>query len=347
LNPIFTIKYLKEPSIPAYKTIVKYINVNKKIMSLKDLFLQIDDEVKSVISSDFKIQVTETNYVPNFDDPNITYDNLDTNTKKCKLLESCVLYVDIRDSTKISADKRPATLAKIYSSFVKSMISASTHFGGYVRNIIGDRVMVVFDKNNCFKTAVDTAILMNSISQHILNKRIKDIDFRCGIGIDYGKMLITKAGKIKRGAETEFYRSLVWLGKPANVASKLTDIANKTTTTYSSVITQGNYYKYLNEWLWMDKSYEQFIDDLTPTDSRNLKHKDENFSTFHKKILGPYRNTPSPILMTEAVYNGLKRNFPNEDSVKNNWWKQQSLNVKDYDGKVFGGDVIFTEVYKI
>ncbi len=315
-------------------------------MSLKDFFKEIDLEVGAVVSNDFQIEVTETDYVPSFDDPNITYDNLDNKVKKCKRLESCVLYVDMRDSTKISAAKRPATLAKIYSSFVRSMIAAARYYEGHVRNIIGDRVMVVFDKEHCFEKAIDTAILMNSISKHILNKRIRDIDFRCGIGIDYGKMLIAKAGAVRRGTEKEFYRSLVWLGKPANVASRLTDIANKTTTTVTEKICQGNHYPLTNKWSWLNKTYEQFIDDLEPTYSRYLKHKDNYFSSFFKTS-STYNYTPSPILMTEAVFSGLKRENSNRPSIINNWWKEQSLNVRDYDGKIFGGDIIFTAVQEI
>ena len=316
-------------------------------MGLEDFFSDIDSQVETVLSSDFKIQVVDTDYVPNFDDSEITYDNLDEETKKCKRLESCVLYIDMRDSTKISAEKRPVTLAKLYSSFVKSMIASARYYGGHVRNIIGDRVMVVFDKEDCFKKAVDTAILMNSVSKHILNKQIRDIDFKCGIGIDYGKMLIAKAGAIRRGAETEFYRSLVWLGKPANVASKLTDIANKSTVSYIPGIYQGNHYKYINNWMWLYKTYDEFIDDLEVTYSRNLRHKDEHFCSFFKTTLGPYTTSTSPILMTQSVYEGLKKSHPMDKGIQEGWWTKQSVSVKGYDGTIFGGDVIFTAVKDI
>jgi hypothetical protein len=226
------------------------------------------------------------------------------------------------------------------------MIAAARYYEGHVRNIIGDRVMVVFDKEDCFEKAIDTAILMNTISKHILNKRIRDIDFRCGIGIDYGKMLIAKAGAVRRGAEKEFYRSLVWLGKPANVASRLTDIANKTTTTVTEKVYQGNYYPLTDKWSWLSKTYKQFVDDLEPTYSRYLKHKDNYFNSFFK-ISSNYNYAPSPILMTEAVFSGLKRENSNRQSIINNWWKEQAINVRDYDGKVFGGDIIFTAVQEI
>ena len=317
-------------------------------MSLKEFLEEIDAQVAAVVASDFEVEITETRFVPNFDYPNITYDNLDNQLKKCKRLESCVLYVDMRDSSKISAEKRPKTLAKIYSSFVKSMIAAGLYYQGHVRNIIGDRVMIVFDQEDCFKKAVDTAILMNSISKHILNKRIKDIEFRCGIGIDYGQMLIAKAGAIRKGAETEFYRSLVWLGRPANIASRLTDIANKTESYTIPGVKQGNYYPYLTDkWLWLDKTHEQFIDELQSTYTRNLTHKDEYFCTFYKTTLGPYSNSHSPILMTEDVYNGLKRQHPDAESIKEGWWSKKSVHIRDYSGNVYGGDVIFTAVKEL
>jgi adenylate cyclase len=315
-------------------------------VALKDFLRDLDDSVKVVTSSDFEVEIIETNFVPSLSDTNITYDNLDTKKKKCKLLESCVLYVDIRNSAKISAERQPKTLAKMYSSFVRCMISCARYYGGHVRNIIGDRVMVVFDKEKCFESAISTAILMNSVCKHILNKRITSFEFSAGIGIDYGKMLITKSGAIRQGDEKEFYRSLVWLGKPANIASRLTDLANKTEFYFVPAIHQGNYYPYIKDWHWQSKSYEQFIDDLETTNSRMLKHKDEHFNTFFKTTM-PHSQSHSPILMTKAVYDGFAKSNPNADSVKNGWWSKKVLNVRDYDGDIYGGDVIYTEVHDL
>lgn len=249
-------------------------------MSLRDFLINIDEEIETVFSTDFDIEITETNSVPTFDDSLITFDNLDEQVKRCKILESCVLYIDIRNSSSISVSKNPTTLARIYSTFVRSMIASAGYYNGYVRNIIGDRVMVVFDNKDCFTNAVNTAILMNTVSKHLINKHVSNIDFKCGIGIDYGKMLIVKAGAVKRGAETEFYRSLVWLGRPANVASKLTDLANKKKVTFSDGICEGYYYSALKEWGWYDITVEQFIDKLETTSSQYIKHKERAYPGF-------------------------------------------------------------------
>lgn len=315
-------------------------------MALKDFLKDLDDSVKVVTSSDFEVEIIETEFVPSFSDASITYDNLDTKKKKCKLLESCVLYVDIRSSAKISAERQPKTLAKMYSSFVRTMIACARYYGGHVRNIVGDRVMVVFDKAKCFENAIDTAILMNSVCKHILNKRISSFEFRAGIGIDYGKMLITKSGAIRQGDEKEFYRSLVWLGKPANTASRLTDLAHKTEIYTIPAIHQGNYYPYIKDWHWQSKPYEQFVDDLEPTSSRMLKHKDEHFNTFFKTTMS-HSETHSPILFTKSVFDGFKKARPNADSIKNGWWSKRNLDVRDYDGDIYGGDVIFSVVEEL
>lgn len=312
-------------------------------MALKDFLKDLDDSVKVVTSSDFEVEIIETEFVPSFSDASITYDNLDTKKKKCKRLESCVLYVDIRSSAKISAERQPKTLAKMYSSFVRTMIACARYYGGHVRNIVGDRVMVVFDKEKCFENAIDTAILMNSVCKHILNKRISSFDFRAGIGIDYGKMLITKSGAIRQGDEKEFYRSLVWLGKPANTASRLTDLAHKTENYTIPAIHQGNYYPNIKDWHWQSKPYEQFIDDLEATGSRMLKHKDQHFYTFFKTTMF-HSETHSPILFTKSVFDGFKKARSNADSITNSWWSKKNLDVRDYDGDIYGGDVIFSAV---
>jgi adenylate cyclase len=320
-------------------------------MSLKDFFQKIDEEVSTVNSSDFDVEIIETKFVPSFDDPNITFDNLDTKKKKCKRLESCVLYIDIRNSAKISAERKPKTLAKMYSSFVRSMLSCARYYGGHVRNIIGDRVMVVFDADKCFTNAVNTAVLMNSVSKYILNKHIKSFTFEAGIGIDYGKMLITKSGAIRQGKEKEFYRSLVWLGKPANIASRLTDIANKTENHYVDGVSEMHCFGSgldVSHYHWFDYSVDSFLKErITVEHPGKIKHIDSSFRLFNQKKLGPYKETHSPILMTEAVYKGFKSENPTDNIVKNNLITEKTIYVKDYGGKTYGGNVIFPGVKDI
>ena len=235
----------------------------------------------------------------------------------------------------------------MYSSFIKSMISCARYYNGHVRNVIGDRVMVVFDKKDCFKNSVNTAILMNSVCKFVINKRIKNFTFSTGIGIDFGKMLITKAGTTRHGSEKEFYRSLVWLGKPANIASKLTDLANKTNTFYIKGVNQGFHYPLTNEFLWVGTTMDDFLRSLETTYTNHLKHVNDYFFTFLPTDLGPYTTDYKPIMMTSAVYNGFKREAPNDNSLEKGLWSKCDINIKDYSGDIYGGNVVFTDVYNV
>jgi adenylate cyclase len=196
-------------------------------MPLDHLRSELSDEVSSILDSEFSITITETASVPHSGDATITFPNLDAATQGAKLIKTCVLYIDMRRSTDLNFSHRPHTVAKLYSAFVRAMTRTARYYGGHVRGIIGDRVMVLFDANRCFENAVNCAIAMNTISEHIINKHFKANEVKFGIGVDYGKMLATKTGIRRHGEEQGNYRNLVWLGRPANVASKLTDVANK------------------------------------------------------------------------------------------------------------------------
>jgi hypothetical protein len=39
---------------------------------------------------------------------------------------------------------------------------------------------------------------MNTIAHKIVNRHVNALDSKCGIGIDYGTMLVTKAGANRR-----------------------------------------------------------------------------------------------------------------------------------------------------
>lgn len=144
-----------------------------------------------------------------------------------KVLKSCVLFVDIRDSVKKNKEYCNQTLAKIYSSFIYGVLRFATLYHGHVRNIIGDRVMIVFEQDDCCDNALNCA---NGI-MYFIRDIMGDIDpgnnFDCGIGIHYGEMYIIKVGMSIPGPENTEYKNMVWIGEPANLASRLTDKAGK------------------------------------------------------------------------------------------------------------------------
>lgn len=309
-------------------------------MALKDLKNDIDEEVSAILASDFKIDVARTSGVPHFADSAITFPNLDLKYQGTKLLETTVLYIDMRRSTQLSFQHRPETVAKLYSAFVRAMTRAAANFGGEVRGIIGDRVMVIFDQDKCFSNAADTAFLMNSVCQYIINRRFQHNEVEFGIGIDYGRMLATKTGIRRRGGEQQPYRALVWLGRPANVASKLTDNANKPEETIELTrvnvcLNRGTGPFWIYEWPGeFVKSFSKNLYGPGMFRPGFVEHRYEMF----KDTVRP--KTP-PILMTEAVYNGLKRERPQSNEFKDGWLKTIGLKIPEYSGTIYGCDAIF------
>jgi class 3 adenylate cyclase len=315
-------------------------------VNLKDLLQEINDEVKIITASDFNIEIIETKYVPNTDDKALTFENFDTKTKKCKMIETCVLYIDIRKSTELSNQHQATTLSKLYSAFTKSMVKASRQFGGHVRNIIGDRVMVIFDSDNCFTNAVNTAILLNTVAHHILNKHFKNNEVKCGIGIDYGKMLVTKVGTIKKNIENQEYKYLTWLGKPANIASKLTDNANKSIVKFEDYIKVAYHYRITNQFSYENMPIGVFIDKLETQFNQYLKYPNEYFS-FFVKYPEKFEKKTQPILITERVYSEYKKTNPLAKSIKEGWWTKQDIQVSEYKGNIYGADIIYIDINEV
>ena len=334
-------------------------------MALLDLLQGIKGDITDIINMDFELTNTQGDYVPSHEDPGLTFEP--GRTKKAKTIETCVLYADIRNSTMLSKTHSRKEMAKLYTAFVKSALTIAEYHGGVIRNIIGDRVMVVFPQNDCFKNAVNTAISINTVSTHIIAKLFPTLNFKCGIGIDYGEKLVVKAGIPKQDKERANYKNLIWISDSANIASKLTDLANKEmvktmfTVTYHPVNPKKFYYPDLlgspwipvsdllggsaamkqnpNEPLYLtsqetkDITAEEFVERFDMLDGGSYffsNGKLLRFKKYDKKI------TPSPILITEKVFDEYKKLDPSADAFVKGWWKVQDVTIKEYSGKVYG-----------
>lgn len=207
-------------------------------MGLKDFISDVRNMIDDVHTKGFTYNTSSK--VPSLSDSDLTYESGDA--KKGKCIETCVLFVDIRNSVELTRKHYTETMGRIYTAFTKGVLNAAREHNGYVRNIIGDRVMVVFPISNCIINAVNCAITINHISQ-MINRIFSNVDFHCGIGIDYGEMRVIKVGIERKGDENAENKGLVWVGKPANLASRLTDFAGKTVEDEFYNVT-GEFYHY-------------------------------------------------------------------------------------------------------
>jgi len=314
------------------------------MVNFLELQRDISEEISTILASNFSIDVVKTNYVPHSDDRSITFPNLDKKIQGTKFIETTVLYVDMRRSTELSMKHRRHTVAKLYSAFVRGMTRCAAAFDGEVRGIIGDRVMILFNSENCFENAVDTAILINSVCQYILNRHFTHNEVKFGIGIDYGTMLATKTGIAKRGSAQQSYKSLVWLGRPANIASKLTDNANKPAK-YSQILKLKVAYKNgLGGFNYVEEFPHLFTQNFYfNTQTGVMHHTNPNFhsfTSFYKNC--ELQKTTPPILMTQNVYKGFCSARPNAIEITQGWFNLVDIDIPEYSDKIYGGDVIYT-----
>ena len=312
-------------------------------MNISEFEKDVREEIATILSSEFNIDVTKTNSVPHSDDSAITFPNLDEKSQRSKFIETTVLYVDMRRSTDLSLKHHSQTVAKLYSAFVRGIMRCADAFHSEVRGIIGDRVMVLFAPENCFANAVHTSILINSVCKHVINKHFIHDQVAFGIGIDYGRMLATKTGIRRHGSAQQSYRSLVWLGRPANIASKLTDNANKPEETVTLTKVKVGY-DYGYGLTYQDEWPHIFIQQFTRNYlTGNYHHWNSAYRSFYtvQENCVTRESTPA-ILMTKQVYDGFRSAKPDAPEVKNGWFKEINVAIPEYSGKVFGGNVIYT-----
>ncbi len=259
-------------------------------MGLKDFISDVRNMIDDVHTKGFTYNTSSK--VPSLSDSDLTYESGDA--KKGKCIETCVLFVDIRNSVELTRKHYTETMGRIYTAFTKGVLNAAREHNGYVRNIIGDRVMVVFPISNCIINAVNCAITINHISQ-MINRIFSNVDFHCGIGIDYGEMRVIKVGIERKGDGNAENKGLVWVGKPANLASRLTDFAVKMIKDEFYNVT-GEFYHYdtlgippffskpRNGWFKESRRFtaEQLARELyySPTNGLNIHIR--NISSFEK-----------------------------------------------------------------
>lgn len=132
-------------------------------------------------------------------------------------------------------------MVKIYRSFMRMVVDCVRKNGGVTRQFLGDRIMGVFidsvdESGSIDEKAVDKAInaarSLQTVIDYSLNKYLKSKVngkiIECGIGIDYGKVLVTQVGMygVEQDENKENEVDCVWVGNTANHASKYSDLAS-------------------------------------------------------------------------------------------------------------------------
>lgn len=211
---------------------------------LDDKISKVDSELLSVaidrILSTEVLERSITEQLP------LTGDLSDTN--KVYSGKVSMLFVDMRESTKLPDRFSMEQLVKIYRSYIRTVVQAIRYSGGVVRDFMGDGILSVFvddEEGKSEDKSVHAARYITTAIDKILNPKLdKSVKHRisCGIGIHTGDISLSKVGM--RGkeqddtAENEF--GIAWIGNSTNLACKYSGVVDNgiifiSTSTYSAL----------------------------------------------------------------------------------------------------------------
>ncbi len=187
----------------------------------------LNSEVKKILSERWSQR--EGRVVPESDNLKLSNDAV--------TLEGTVLYADLDDSTRLVDTEEPWFAAEVYKSYLVCAARIIRSQGGEITSYDGDRVMAVFVGDSKNSSAARAALKINYAVINILNPAIASqypnsrYSVRHVVGIDTGELFVARTGI--RGAN-----DLVWVGRAANYAAKLSARSGPATQITSEVYDQ-------------------------------------------------------------------------------------------------------------
>jgi len=156
-------------------------------------------------------------------------DEIPLETNKWFRIDDVVcVFIDMKDSTQLSAQQQDKFTASIYQYFTDTAVKIFNYFDTSYIDIKGDGVFGLFEKSKIYH-AFCAAMTFKTFSAHILGTKIKfgdDKKISCHIGMDMKTVLVKRLGLRKVEGKT-LKQNEVWAGKPVNMASKLASIGNE------------------------------------------------------------------------------------------------------------------------
>lgn len=152
---------------------------------------------------------------------------LETN-KWLKIDDVVCVFIDMKNSTQLSAQKQDKFTASIYQYFTDTAVRILNHFNASYIDVKGDGAFGLFEKNKIYH-AFCAAMTFKTFSANILSAEIKledDKKVSCHIGMDMKTVLVKRLGLRKVEGKT-LKQNEVWAGKPVNMASKLASLGNE------------------------------------------------------------------------------------------------------------------------
>ena len=186
-------------------------------------------EVRKILQEEWDIRSGRV--VPETDDLKLGNDAV--------TLDGTVLYADLDDSTELVNTMKHTFAAEIYKIYLVCAARIIREEGGTITGYDGDRIMAVFIGDTKNTDAARTALKINYAVSEIINPAIRNQYPNCSysvkhvVGIDTSDLFVARTGI--RGAN-----DLVWVGRAANYAAKLSARSGPATQITSEVYDRLN-----------------------------------------------------------------------------------------------------------
>ena len=181
--------------------------------------MSLGDDLRAQVKTIFSDQWTarDGQKVPDSDDLKLSNDAVK--------LDGTVLYADLSGSTTLVSGYKDFFAAEIYKAYLHCAAKIIRSEGGAITAYDGDRIMAVYIGDYKNTSAARSGLKINYALKEIVNPALKAEYSDCTyvvkqtVGIDTSKLFVARTGI--RGSN-----DLVWVGRAANYAAKLTELSN-------------------------------------------------------------------------------------------------------------------------
>ncbi|MBB6053907.1 adenylate/guanylate cyclase domain-containing protein [Armatimonas rosea] len=181
--------------------------------------MSLEEKLKESVASTLKEQWTERQgrVVPDLDSLKLGNDAVKIN--------GTVLYADMSGSTSLVDNFKQHFAAAIYKSYLECAARIIKDEGGTITAYDGDRIMAVYLGDKKDISAVRTGLKINYAVNKIINPAIKirypktTYSMNHTVGIDTSELFVSRVG-------VRNDNDLTWVGRAANHAAKMSDLAD-------------------------------------------------------------------------------------------------------------------------
>lgn len=200
------------------------------------------DSLRNVIKEQIDIYNQGRSITQYNDIPDTTQIPIANQTLWFKIPDVICVYVDMINSTKLSAVKQDKGTAGAYQLFTNTAVMMFHEMDAPYIDVRGDGVFALFNSNQIYRALVSAISFKTFAHLEFVSRleQLTSVQVGCHIGIDQKTVLVRKVGLKRKNGRSD-RQNEVWAGKPVNMAAKLASMSK-----HNQLFVSDRYYERLN-----------------------------------------------------------------------------------------------------